>query len=124
LLHLDTHAFLYLYAGDLARLGEKGRALVKTEDLFISGIVVLELHFLYEIQRIQIKPGLMIQALQKQNDLHISQCSCADIADKAAHLTWTRDPFDRMIVADALLGKAPLLSKDRLIQEHYPKAVW
>lgn len=124
MLHLDTHAFLYLYAGDVDRLGKQGRSLVKTEKLFISGMVFLELHFLYEIHRIQVKPTAMVRALQKQNALQLSQSTCAEIAEKAAQLTWIRDPFDRMIVAEAMLAKAPLLTKDQLIHTHCPNAVW
>ena len=38
--------------------------------------------------------------------------------------SWTRDPFDRMIVAQAALREAPLLTKDRVLHEHYDRAVW
>ncbi|MEI9811179.1 MAG: hypothetical protein WDO18_00250 [Acidobacteriota bacterium] len=36
---------------------------------------------------------------------------------------WTRDPFDRMIVAQARLAKAHLITRDTIIQTHYPKAI-
>jgi PIN domain nuclease of toxin-antitoxin system len=38
--------------------------------------------------------------------------------------TWTRDPFDRIIVAQARLRGAPLLTKDRTIQTHHAEAFW
>ena len=37
---------------------------------------------------------------------------------------WTRDTFDRLIVAQAKTRDASLLTKDRTILEHYPHAVW
>jgi len=37
---------------------------------------------------------------------------------------WTRDLFDRLIVAEASLFDAPLVSKDVTIQANYPQAIW
>ena len=38
---------------------------------------------------------------------------------------WTRDPFDRMIVAQAKAnGFAWLVSSDGQIVKHYPRTVW
>ena len=42
----------------------------------------------------------------------------------AAEETWTRDPFDRVIVAQARLRGAPLLTKDRAIHAGYERAIW
>jgi len=38
--------------------------------------------------------------------------------------TWTRDPFDRLIVSQARLADVPLLTRDRTIHTHYPRAIW
>ena len=46
------------------------------------------------------------------------------IVDRARELTWTRDPFDRLLVAHALLHEAAFVTHDRRIHEHLPTAVW
>jgi len=43
---------------------------------------------------------------------------------EAEHQTWTHDPFDHLIVAQAAMLEAPLLSKDPAIHRHYPRAAW
>jgi PIN domain nuclease of toxin-antitoxin system len=43
---------------------------------------------------------------------------------QALPLSWTRDPFDRLIVAQAAVRDAPLLTKDRAIRRRYRAAVW
>ncbi len=48
----------------------------------------------------------------------------AEVVEESIQQAWTRGPFDRLIVAQAKTGDAPLLSKDRTILEHYPGAVW
>ena len=37
---------------------------------------------------------------------------------------WTRDPFDRLIAAQAIVADAPLVTADRTILEHLPLATW
>ena len=46
------------------------------------------------------------------------------VVQAAASLSWTRDPFDRLIVGDALAANCPLLTKDDSIQANLPLAVW
>ena len=47
------------------------------------------------------------------------------VAETALGETWTRDPFDRIIVAHAKAnGFAPLLTKDEAIRANYPNARW
>lgn len=38
--------------------------------------------------------------------------------------TWTRDPFDRLITAQACLFDAPLVTRDELLHRHYEHAAW
>ena len=46
------------------------------------------------------------------------------VARAAERLTWTRDPFDRLITAAAAAGEHPLVTRDPVIREHYAGAVW
>ncbi|WP_199317478.1 hypothetical protein [Planktothricoides raciborskii] len=39
-------------------------------------------------------------------------------------LDWTRDPFDRLIVAHAAVNNNILLTKDRIILANYAQAQW
>ena len=38
--------------------------------------------------------------------------------------SWTRDPFDRIIVANAICAESQLLTKDANILGNYKNAVW
>ncbi len=42
----------------------------------------------------------------------------------AEQLDFTRDPFDRLIVAHAALHEASLVTKDGDLHENYALAVW
>jgi len=39
-------------------------------------------------------------------------------------LDFTRDPFDRIIVADASINNSQLISKDQIIKMNYKNTVW
>ena len=47
-----------------------------------------------------------------------------DLVKAALNERWTRDPFDRMITAQARFLDLPLLSKDVSIRAHYPRTIW
>jgi PIN domain nuclease of toxin-antitoxin system len=55
----------------------------------------------------------------------ICNLSFPTIAQIALNESWTRDPFDRMIVANAKAnGLAFLISADERIAKHYPRTAW
>ncbi|HWM89382.1 MAG TPA: PIN domain-containing protein [Thermoanaerobaculia bacterium] len=124
LIYLDTHATAWLFAGRMDLFPEQARALIEEHDLLISPAVVLELQYLYEIGRTAEPSRVVIQALAVEVGLNICDLPFPQVVEVALDQAWTRDPFDRFVVAQAMLRKAPLLTKDRLMREHYPQAVW
>ncbi len=67
---------------------------------------------------------MMLAALSQSIGLEVADISLAEVANTAAGLTWTRDPFDRMIAAQAIVADVPLVTADRTILEHLPQATW
>jgi len=123
-IYFDTHAVIALYK-DMDLLGKRAQALLgRQSDCAISPIVRLELQFLYEIQQIRHSPRQILRHLDSAIGLTICEKSFEDVVELAEGLGWTRDPFDRIIVAQAALDLDPLITKDARIHEHYQKAVW
>jgi PIN domain nuclease of toxin-antitoxin system len=121
---LDTHAALFLHAGETGLFTETGRHLLEAEDLFLSPMAFLEMEYLYEIGRIRIGAKKIIEDLEADIGLRIMDKRWMDVTRAALDLTWTRDPFDRMIAAQALVEKQRLLSKDKAILGNCKLAVW
>ena len=124
MIYLDTHVVVWLYAGRTDLFPPPATSLIDANDLLISPVVGLELQYLYESGKTAEPAGPVIQALAREIGLQRCDLSFADIVDVALQETWTRDPFDRVVVAQARLRGAPLLTKDRDIQGHYDGAVW
>jgi PIN domain nuclease of toxin-antitoxin system len=123
-MYLDTHVIIWLYEGALDKFTATGKALLNTEELKIAPIIRLELQFLYEINKIKIKADKILDELYYQLGITTFNAEMPRIIHHAMDLSWTRDPFDRLIVATAACENALLLTKDNIIHQHYKLAVW
>jgi PIN domain nuclease of toxin-antitoxin system len=90
----------------------------------MSPIASLELAYMHEIGRARDPVPMMLTALRQSIGLEIADISLAEIAHAALDLSWTRDPFDRMIAAHAIAAGIPLITADRTILAHLPLATW
>ncbi len=124
MIYLDTHSVVWLYAGQVEKFSLHARRLLNDYEIFISPIVQLELQYLYEIQRVTDDAAVIVADLSKRIGLKVCDKGFSAVINQAMTITWTRDPFDRIIVAHAGLNNNFLLSKDRNILEHYPYARW
>lgn len=98
--------------------------MIAENELLLSPIVILELQYLFEIRRLTVAPEAIVDTLRRAARLRICDLPFAEVARAALQETWTRDPFDRIIVAHARLREMALITKDRVIREQYERAVW
>jgi PIN domain nuclease of toxin-antitoxin system len=124
MIYLDTHVAAWLYAGLTERLSPAVRDLINTNELAISPMVTLELQYLYETARTAAPGEAVVRDLVSRLDLRVDDEPFSQIVARAVSLTWTRDPFDRIIVGHAALLRSTLVTKDRRIRDHYPQAFW
>jgi PIN domain nuclease of toxin-antitoxin system len=94
------------------------------EAIAVSPIVELELTYLYEIGRVSEPASAPLGALRRTLGLQVADVSLAEVVQAAANLSWTRDPFDRLIAAHAVVANVPLVTADKTILKHLPQATW
>ncbi len=121
---LDTNVVIWLYQAELDKFSERTKHVLEDSDLLISPMVKLELQHLYEIGRSKKTAENVCKVLYKEIGLQLHNVPLTILIEKALEEHWTRDPFDRLIVSHARLESAPLITKDKIILEHYSKAVW
>lgn len=123
--YLDTQVVVWLAAGKLSRFSSNTRNLLEATDLVLSPIALLELEYLYEHKRIKLPARDIQRKVEHEIGVRLCELPFAVIASAALDEKWTRDPFDRMIVANAKAnGFAWLISADETIRKHYPRTVW
>ena len=124
MIYLDTHVVVWLYAGEIKRLTKQARDLINGHEVIISPVVRLELQYLFEIQCIRDEANEIVLDLSDRIGLKMCDKSLNTIVSGALDLSWTRDPFDRIIVANAAVNQNILLTKDQNILKNYEKAIW
>ncbi len=122
--YLDTHVVAWLFGGFVDLLSDEARKTIEQHDLLVSPMVVLELEYLLETKRVTQPPEVVLGVLQSDIGLSVCDEPFPAVARLAVGQSWTHDPFDRLIVAQAALRGAPLVTKDRAMRRHYGKAVW
>jgi PIN domain nuclease of toxin-antitoxin system len=124
--YLDTNVAIWLAQGSLDRISAKGKKCIEAAaKLLLSPIVLIELEYLYEIRRILLSATELKLKLEHEIGTSMCDLNFLPVAQMALNEKWTRDPFDRIIVAQAKAnGLSPLISADEEIRRHYRRAIW
>ena len=123
--YLDTNVALRLALGDIRKITKPAQQAMERYDLLISPMALLELQYLFEIGRLAAPASQVLAHLQETVGLAVCTLPFPEIARAACNESWTRDAFDRMIVAHARYApNAPLITSDTNIHDHYKHAIW
>ena len=122
--YLDTHVVAWLYGGQVAKLSARAKRWLDRGQLRVSPAVVLELEYLFEIGRVRHRGADVVADLAQRLGLEVCDRAFAAVAARACDFAWTRDVFDRLIVAQASLTRDRLVTRDGQMHEHYAKALW
>ena len=110
---LDTNALIWLETGH-----KRVKPLLSRQRrLYISPASLLELQFLREAGRVTFTDR-SVTALVDDDRWMLDDPPAAAWFETAAHLTWTRDPFDRLLAAHAQLRQWKLATGDAALLEH------
>ena len=123
--YLDTNVAIFLHSGDAGRLTPRAISQLERSGLLVSAMVMLELEMLYEKGVLRYPAAQILADLSQQIALSVCQSPLAVVMGYALRVKWTRDPGDRVIVANAMANNdAPLITSDRRIQAEYPNVIW
>jgi PIN domain nuclease of toxin-antitoxin system len=114
---LDTNAVIWLHGSHRRATPLKGRG-----RLYVSPATVLELQFLIEAGRLRLSADSDVSQVTHDDRYVIDDPSSAAWFAAATTVSWTRDPFDRLLVAHARIRKWRLATGDRALIEHLGEA--
>ena len=120
---VDTHIAVALYKGQISGFSKQAKRLLDSGALSFSPIVRFELELLFEISRIRETGDTVCRYLTSELNVRESPESLREIVPHAMRFAFTRDPFDRLIVAHAELLRVPLITLDALLLAKFPRAI-
>jgi PIN domain nuclease of toxin-antitoxin system len=123
-IYLDTHVLIGLWLAGAGKLSRDASAAIERNEVMASAAAVLEMEMLHEIGRLKPSASTVISGLSASIGLRVCELPFRTVVEHALAEGWTRDPFDRLIVANAKAAGAPLVTKDERIAEHYSRVVW
>ncbi len=124
---LDTHVFLWWIAGD-HRLSEKAVQVISEADnrLFLSAASGWEIAMKAKLGKLLIDGDVTSFIIEQMRLNSIEQLPV--MLSHALHVSTLealhRDPFDRLLVAQAQLERMPILTADRYIAAYPVETVW
>ena len=123
MVYLDT-TFLVRMVSSPNLISPSARRFIGQRELRVSPMVVLELQFLYEIQRVRYSSGEIMKHASDEFGVTVCNKPFEAITAKALEFSWTHDPFDRLILAHAVLDHDYLIATDGKFHEHYKRVIW
>jgi PIN domain nuclease of toxin-antitoxin system len=85
----------------------------------VSAVSLLEIQLLSEAGRIPLSNPRFAEAVMTDPRFEVDEVSVVALIQRALDLSWTRDPFDRLIAAHSRLRRVPLCSVDSVILAHH-----
>lgn len=124
---LDTHAFLWFVLND-ASLSAPAQALISDprNDVLISPATYWEIAIKVGIGKYQL-PGPFADFMDDQiarNDLTILPITVGHAAIVASLPFYHKDPFDRLLIAQAIVENMPVLSVDAAFDPYPVTRLW
>lgn len=124
---LDTHAFLWFVLNDPS-LSLKAREFIADGDneVFVSPASYWELAIKISLGKYSLSEefdGFFASQLA-QNDFTILPIQVRHVAALSRLPFHHRDPFDRMLVAQAMVEEISLVSGDGVLKEYHVDVVW
>lgn len=123
---LDTHAFLWFVTGD-RRLSRAARRALEHEEaqLHLSAASVWEMAIKSSLGRLTLPASLERYIVEKRDEgyrlLPVEWNHAAAVEQMPFH---HRDPFDRLIAAQALTEGLPVVTGDRVFRKYGVSVVW
>jgi PIN domain nuclease of toxin-antitoxin system len=121
---LDTHLVLWWMAGEPSRIGEKALEALGSDGVepIVSAVTVWEAAIKRGLGKLEAPADLLAQLAGAGVQLLPITARHADlVASLPLH---HRDPFDRLLVAQATIEGLPLVSDDQSLRRYEIEVVW
>ena len=124
---LDTHAFIW-WDSEPQRLSRQALALCKDpgNQLMLSVVSLWEIQIKAQMDKVRLRHPLseIVQTQQEANGMTILPLTALHVYGLDNLQPFHKDPFDRMLVAQAKVEELRLVSSDEMLKKYPIEVVW
>ena len=122
---LDTNALLYMF-GAPSELSARARRIIRDEsDLSVSIVSFWEIAIKQSIGKLQFRMTIPeLESSCKERDIKVLGLSSAAIESIKGLPKIHGDPFDRILIAQALTGNMVIVTSDGVMPQYPVRTVW
>ena len=123
---LDTHTFLW-FIDDSPQLSQKGKTLLEADNALLLSIASLwEIAIKLSLGKLTVKmPTEMLMTQQlTRNDIDVLSITVAHLLVVSTLPLHHRDPFDRLLIAQAIVEQIPIVSADPAFDAYPVQRLW
>ncbi|SEG37350.1 type II toxin-antitoxin system VapC family toxin [Algoriphagus boritolerans] len=123
---LDTHTLLWFVSGD-NQLPESSRMIIKDihESCFLSAASLWEITIKLQIKKLEL--GISLEELFEfvdRNQIEVIPINYLHLLQLSRLPAHHNDPFDRLIIAQAISENLKLISRDKIFKNYSVNLVW
>jgi PIN domain nuclease of toxin-antitoxin system len=114
---LDTHIFIWAVIGSTSLSAQARRTIEDAEAVFVSAATIWEIAIKARLGKIKADPNALVAAIDQSGflDLPVSVLHAAGVAQLPALHS---DPFDRLLIAQAMLEPLRFLTADASLRPY------
>lgn len=124
---LDTNVFVWLDTNSsyLSNIAHQAIADVNNE-LFLSLISIWEMQIKYQLGKLHLRLPVsdIVADQQQKNKIQILTLQPTHIYNLANLPDHHKDPFDRLLIAQAMIENLPMITRDAEIVKYAVQTVW
>jgi PIN domain nuclease of toxin-antitoxin system len=124
---LDTHAFIW-WATEPEKLSPKVQGLLAdaSNSLFLSVVSIWEMQIKSQLGKLKLNLSLreLIESQQQTNGVQILVVTPEHVLELENMPPHHKDPFDRLLIAQAVVEDAFLVSMDSALKAYTVKLLW
>ena len=124
---IDTHAFLWMVTADTRLSPKASRVLTNgSNELLISAATAWEIMLKWGVGKLKLVggPTAFLEEQLAENDIRVIPVEPAHVFRIEGLPAIHQDPFDRLLVAQAIEEDVPILTADAAVQRYPVKAIW
>jgi len=124
---LDTHAFLWMIFGD-ERLDESTRSLIShpENEILLSVVTLWEIAIKVSLGKLDLAIPFekMMEELLNKYAVQVLPISFEALVTVSKLPFHHRDPFDRLLIAQAVMEDIPIISRDGAFSNYPVQIIW